>query len=126
VNMASYETLFIVHPDHGGEVKEFVDRFRRIIEGLGGTVSHVDEWGLRDLAYRIEKQSRGYYILFQYQSSARAVEELERNMKLADGVLRYLTVRVETDATPPARQKDLPEETRRSPEGRLAEPDPQA
>jgi small subunit ribosomal protein S6 len=115
--MTSYETLFIVHPDHGGEVKEFVDRFRRIIEGLGGTVSHVDEWGLRDLAYRIQKQGRGYYVLFQYQSPVRAVEELERNMKLADRVLRYLTVRLETDAMPRAKQKSLPEETGGVPRG---------
>jgi small subunit ribosomal protein S6 len=95
-----YETLFVVHPDRGARVKELIDRFKTIIEGLGGTVSHVEEWGLRELAYRIEKQSKGHYILFQYRSNGRAVEELERNMKLTDGLLRYLTVRLDEDSKP--------------------------
>ena len=124
--MTRYETLFIVHPEQGGKVKEFVDRFKKIIEGLDGTVAHVNEWGLVDLAYRIQKQAKGNYVLFEYQSSARAVEELERNMKLIDGVLRYLTVRVDEEAkTPPRpRQKEIPEEGRRSPEEELAKPEP--
>ena len=86
--MTSYETIFIVHPDQGGKVKEFIDRFKKIIEGLEGAVSQADEWGLMDLAYRIRKQGKGYYSLLRYQSSARAVEELERNMRLSDEVLR--------------------------------------
>ena len=124
--MARYETLFIVHPDQGGKVKEFIERFKKIIEGLNATVSQAEEWGLRDLAYRIQKQAKGYYILLQYQSSARAVEELERNMRLSDGVLRYLTVRVDEDAGAPQRprQKEIPEETRKSPEEGLAKPEP--
>ncbi|MEK7210581.1 MAG: 30S ribosomal protein S6, partial [Candidatus Binatota bacterium] len=90
------------------------------------TVSQAEEWGLRDLAYRIQKQAKGYYILLQYQSSTRAVEELERNLKLSDGVLRYLTVRVDEDAGAPQRpiQKEIPEETRKSPEEGLAKPEP--
>ena len=124
--MTRYETLFIVHPDQGGKVKEFIDRFKKIIEGLDGTVSRADEWGLMDLAYRIKKQAKGYYIFFQYQSSARAVEELERNMRLSDGVLRYLTVRSDEDAKAPSlpRQKEIPEEGKRGPEEDLAKPVP--
>ena len=75
------------------ESKEFIERFRKVIEGQEGVVSQVEEWGLRDLAYRIEKQGKGYYTLLQYRSAGRAVEELERNLRLTDGVLRYLTVR---------------------------------
>jgi small subunit ribosomal protein S6 len=88
-----YETLFIVHPEKGPRVKEFIERFRKVIEGQEGVVSQVEEWGLRDLAYRIEKQGKGYYTLLQYRSAGRAVEELERNLRLTDGILRYLTVR---------------------------------
>ncbi|MFQ5902994.1 MAG: 30S ribosomal protein S6 [Candidatus Binatia bacterium] len=121
-----YETIFIVHPDQGGKVKEFTDRFKKIIEGLDGAVSQVDEWGLRDLAYRIKKQTKGYYTLFQYRSSARAVEELERNMKLTDGVLRYLTVRLDEETVSQPIQKGLPEETRRSSEEDLAKTNPQS
>ncbi len=121
-----YETIFIVHPDQGGKVKEYTDRFKKIIEGLEGTVSHVDEWGLMDLAYRIEKQAKGHYVLVQYQSSARVVEELERNLRLTDGILRYLTVRLDEDAKPPVRprQAQVSEEGRKSSEEDLAKPEP--
>ncbi len=124
--MTRYETVFIVHPDQGGKVKEYTDRFKKIIEGLEGTVSHVDEWGLMDMAYRIEKQAKGHYVLVQYQSSARAVEELERNMKLSDGVLRYLTVRLDEEAKTQARprQAQVSEEARKSPEEDVAKPEP--
>ena len=95
--MSHYETLFVVHPEKGTRIKELIDRFKKVVEGQKGSVSQVDEWGLRDLAYRIEKQSKGFYVLFQYQSPAPAVEELERNLRLTDDILRYLTVRVEEE-----------------------------
>ena len=93
IAVTHYETLFIVHPEKGPRVKEFIERFRKVIEGQEGIVSQVEEWGLRDLAYRIDKQAKGYYTLLQYRSAGRAVEELERNLRLTDGILRYLTVR---------------------------------
>ena len=93
IAVTHYETLFIVHPEKGPRVKEFIERFRKVIEGQEGVVSQVEEWGLRDLAYRIQKQAKGYYTLLQYRSAGRAVEELERNLRLTDGILRYLTVR---------------------------------
>jgi small subunit ribosomal protein S6 len=90
-----YETLFVVHPERGTRIKEFVERFKKVIEGQNGTLAQVDEWGMRDLAYRIDKQSKGHYVLLRYNATGRAVEELERNLKLTDGILRYLTVRVQ-------------------------------
>ena len=95
--MSHYETLFIVHPEKGTRIKELIDRFKKVIEAQHGNVSHVDEWGQRELAYRIEKQSKGFYVLLQYQSPAHAVEELERNLRLTDDILRYLTVRVDEE-----------------------------
>lgn len=115
--MALYETLFVVHPEKGARIKEFIEKFKKVVEGQDGTVSHVDEWGLRDLAYRIEKQGKGFYALLQYQSPARAVEELERNLKLTDGVLRYLTVRADEEGqSQSAASKGHPEEQRNSSE----------
>jgi len=111
--VAQYETLFVVHPEKGPRLKEFIERFKRIIEGQEGTVSHVDEWGLRDLAYRIEKQGKGVYTLLQYRSSARAVEELERNLKLTDGILRYLTVRTDEEGATAAVSKGPSEEQKK-------------
>jgi len=92
-----YETLFVVHPEKGSRMKEFIERFKKVIESQDGSVTHVDEWGARDLAYRIEKQARGYYTLIRYNATGRAVDELERNLKLTDGILRYLTVRADAD-----------------------------
>jgi len=122
----SYETLFVVHPERAGRVKEFIDKFRKVIEGLGGNVSHLEEWGLRDLAYRIAKQARGFYILMRYQASARAVEELERNMKLTDGVLRYRTVRAdeETATAEAASAKSTPKEPQERGAGEASKAEP--
>ena len=112
-----YETLYIIHPDEGGKIKEIIDRYKDILTGQGGTVSHVEEWGLRELAYRIGNQAKGYYVLFQYSSSARAVEELERNMKLADNILRFLTVRLDEEPKPPVQKDDSQAAAKNSTEG---------
>ena len=103
--MSAYETLFVVHPEKGSRMKEFVERFKKIIEAQGGSLSQVDDWGVRDLAYKIEKQGRGYYTLLRFEGTGPAVQELERNLKLTDGILRYLTVRYDEKAQAAAAQK---------------------
>jgi small subunit ribosomal protein S6 len=97
--------MMVVHPERGPRVKEFIERFQKVIEGQSGSAVHVEEWGLRDLAYRIAKQGKGYYTLFQYQGTGQTVQELERNLKLTDGILRYMTVRADehAEAASPAR-----------------------
>lgn len=122
--VARYETLFVVHPDKGTRIKEFIERFKKVVEGQEGAVAHVDEWGLRDLAYRIDKQGKGFYTLFQYNSSARAVEELERNLRLTDGILRYLTVRVDEETQSQPAVKTQSEEHRVPAAGAAAKPEP--
>ncbi len=100
-------------------MKEFIEKFKKVIEGQEGSLTQVDEWGVRDLAYRIEKQSRGYYTLLRYRASGRGVEELERNLKLTDGILRYLTVRADEEsvAADSAAAKAQSEEAHPSPAG---------
>ena len=98
-----YETLFIVHPVHSGKNKELCDRYLGVLEGQGATVTHFEEWGMRDLAYPIEKQGRGFYNLVQYQASAGTSEELERLMRLSDEVMRCMTVVLDEDVLPLAR-----------------------
>lgn len=107
-------------------MKEFIERFKKVIEGQQGTVTHVDEWGSRDLAYRIQKQSRGYYTLMRYNASGAAVEELERNLKLTDGILRYLTVRAEADSptASPSATRGHSDEPRHVAEEGGAKPEP--
>ena len=105
-------------------MKEFIDKFKKVVEAQEGVVSQIDEWGVRDLAYRIEKQAKGIYTLMQYRSSARAVEELERNLKLTDGVLRYLTVRAEEQVPTEPVDKSRPEEHKASPEAGTVKSEP--
>src|SRR5262245_50882143 len=115
-----YETLFVVHSEKAPRMKEFIDKFKKVVEGQGGTVSHVDEWGARDLAYRIDKQARGYYTLLRYHATGKTVDELERNLKLTDGILRYLTVRADEDTptvSPSAPRSHSDEPRRGSDEG---------
>jgi small subunit ribosomal protein S6 len=121
-----YETLFVVHPEKGPRMKEFIERFKKVIEGQEGSVTEVDEWGARDLAYRIQKQGKGIYALMRYRASGAAVQELERNLKLTDGILRYMTVRVEGDGSPvnTSATRTQSEEPRPQNEAAEAKPEP--
>lgn len=99
-----YETLVLLHPDQGeaGE-QAIVARIRSLLESLGGSVTQVQSWGLRDLAYAIAKQRRAFYVLFEYRATAAALAEAERNLKLMDAVMRFVSVRQAENApsTPP-------------------------
>ncbi|HEX7406057.1 MAG TPA: 30S ribosomal protein S6 [Candidatus Binatia bacterium] len=93
--MHRYETLFILHPDlPDAQVRETIDRVRRLIEGMQGQVIDLQDWGMRDLAYPIQKQPRGTYVLVQYAARPEVVMELERSMKLSDEFLRFVSVRM--------------------------------
>lgn len=92
--MYPYETLFVLRSDvPEAQVNETIERAKRLIESMGGTVKEVHEWGVRDLAYPIKKERRGYYILIEYRAEPRVAWELERTLKIADEVLRFVTVR---------------------------------
>ena len=96
-----YEVLFVVRPDIGDAgVKDEIERARRILEQHGATAVQVHDWGLRDLAYRIETYHRGWYVLIEYDATPRAVTELERTLKLSERVLRFMSVRQSEGAGP--------------------------
>jgi len=98
--MHRYETLFILHPElPEAQVRETIDRVRKLIESMDGQVAEMQDWGMRDLAYPIRKQPRGTYVLAQYTARPDVVKELERTLKLADEVLRFISVH-----TPEAKQ----------------------
>ena len=97
-----YETLVLIHPDQGeGGAKEVATRIRTLIEEQGGTVSQVQEWGLRDLAYSIAKQRRALYVLLEYRIERKGLDEVQRTLKLMDPVLRFVSVR-RPEGAPPA------------------------
>ena len=94
--MRSYEAMIAYHPDTGESgVKDQIERARTIIAGAGGEVSQTVDWGSRDLAYRIEKQRRGQFHVIAFRGTGATVAELERNLRISDHVLRYITVQVD-------------------------------
>jgi small subunit ribosomal protein S6 len=93
MKMREYETLIVLHPElPEAQIRETIDRCRRLIEEMGGRIREVQEWGVRELAYPIRKLSRGYYVLVEYTSEPRVVNELERTLKIGDEFLRFVSV----------------------------------
>ena len=94
--MPFYENVFIARQDiSAAQVEVLADTFTGIVAAQGGQVTKREYWGLRNLAYRIKKNRKGHYILFNLDTPPPAVNELERNMRINEDVLRYITVRVE-------------------------------
>ena len=99
--MRSYESTIALHPDLGeAGVKEQVEKIQEIIATNDGEVKQVAEWGLRDLAYPIQKERRAIFQVVVFDGTGATVAELERNMRISDHVLRYITVRVDPDRPP--------------------------
>ena len=98
-----YETLVLIHPDQGEPgAKEVAARIQKLMEDQGCTVSQVQDWGMRELAYVIAKQRRGIYVLFEYRAASKALAEIERNLKLMDPVLRFVSMCQDEHAPPAA------------------------
>ena len=94
--MPLYENVFIARQDiSGAQVDALADQFTQLISEHGGEVKKRENWGLRNLAYRMNKNRKGHYVLFNIEAPAPAVAELERNMRINEDVLRYLTIRVD-------------------------------
>lgn len=94
--MRKYETVYILRPDLDEEaIKSMVERFSNLVTEQGGEVVKVDEWGIRRLAYPIEKQREGYYVVMNFNAEADVPKELERVFKITDGVMRYMVIREE-------------------------------
>jgi small subunit ribosomal protein S6 len=92
--MRRYETVWVVNGDlPDEEVKATIDKFTKVITGQGCTLVGVEEWGRRKLAYKIEGTFRGYYVLADFAGQPTAVKELERNYRIDDRVIRYLTIK---------------------------------
>src|SRR6266404_2235529 len=94
--MRVYEELFIIKPDSPEEeVDGFVDSIKQVITSGQGTVDKVDKWGVRKLAYRVQKYNEGIYVLVQFSSLPDLVKEVERRLRVADLVMKFITVRID-------------------------------
>ena len=94
--MAYYETVFLSRQDLSEtQVKELTDRFSKIVQDQGGKVTKVEQWGLRTLAYKINKARKAHYTLIESDAPGAAVIELERVMRIEEDVMRSLTIRLD-------------------------------
>ena len=94
--MANYEGVIIARQDLGAsQVNDLVANLSEVIKKEGGEVVKVDNWGLKNLAYRIKKNRKGYYVLLNIVAPANAISEYERIMRLNEDVIRYMTIKVD-------------------------------
>ena len=94
--MALYEHLLIARQDISAQqVDALATHLKTIVEGQDGKVEKQEYWGLRGLAYRIKKNRKGHYVLLNINAPANAVVELERQLKINEDVLRFITVKVD-------------------------------
>ena len=92
---ANYEVVYIMDPALGDEaIAAMIEKFKALVE-TQGSVTAIDDWGKRRLAYPINYKTEGYYLLVNFESEAELPRELERNLQIAETVLRYLIVKVE-------------------------------
>ena len=93
--MGKYETLLLLSPELADENRqEILDNLSGIIAREKGRMLDVDDWGMRDLAYPVKKQFRGHYVRLEFVGPGEMVTELERNIRIADGIFKFLTVKL--------------------------------
>ena len=94
--MRLYESVFIARQDiTTAQVETMADEFAEIITSAGGSIKKREYWGLRALAYRIKKNRKGHYIMFNLETGPEALREYERIMGLNEDVLRFLNIRID-------------------------------
>jgi len=107
--MRHYEICFLVHPDQSEQVPAMLERYRNLIEGKGGHIHRLEDWGRRQLAYPIVKLHKAHYVLMNIECDAETLAELEGVFRFNDAVLRHLTVRRQeaiSDQSPMMKSKD--------------------
>ena len=106
--MRKYEIMFVVKPDvPEEEVAKIITQMESVATGAGGAIEKVEKMGRRRLAYRVARQREGFYILFVVEGSGEMVKEFERRLKVADAVIKFMTVRVDEEMARAAKLKEI-------------------
>ena len=100
--MRHYEIVFLVHPDQSEQVPAMVERYKGGIEGKGGTVHRLEDWGRRQLAYPIQKAHKAHYIMMNVECSQEALDDLLSTFRFNDAVLRNLVIKRDEAETEPS------------------------
>jgi len=122
--MPLYEHVFIARQDISStQVEGLVETFSGLIQKDGGKIVDTEYWGLKNLAYKIKKNRKGHYVMLNIDSPAAAIVELERNERINEDVLRYLSLRVdELEESPSVMTRGRKESTGREREGSYSKP----
>lgn len=103
--MRRFESLLLFSPELSGDNREaLLKGIIAIIEREGGQMEEVDQWGMRDLAYPVRKQMRGFYVRLQYLAPPQLVAELERNLRITEGVFKFITVKLDDKSVAPTEE----------------------
>ncbi len=100
--MRHYEIVFLVHPDQSEQVPGMIERYRANIEGKGGKIHRLEDWGRRQLAYTIQKIHKAHYVLMNIECDKEALDELESAFRFNDAVLRHMTLKRDKTVTEPS------------------------
>ncbi len=94
--MALYETVFIARQDiSSAQAETLAQTFSQMIVDNGGQITKTEHWGLKTLAFRMNKNRKGHYVLLNIDAPSAAVLEMERNMRINEDILRYMSIRVD-------------------------------
>lgn len=116
--MALYEHVYLARQDvTAQQVETMTEQMKSVIAGLGGTVSKVEYWGVKSLAYRIKKNRKAHFTLMNIDAPAAAIAEMERQMGINEDILRFMTLRVEALEEGPSAMMRKREESDRDDRG---------
>ena len=110
--MRHYEIVFLVHPDQSEQVPAMIERYRGTIEGDGGAIHRLEDWGRRQLAYPIQKLHKAHYVLMNIECGTGALEEINSAFRFNDAVIRSMVISRKEAVTEPSLLVKRPEEKR--------------
>ena len=111
--MSLYEHVFLARQDlSSAQVEELVEQVRTLVEGAGGSLGRIESWGVKSLQYRINKNRKAHFTLIDLDAPADTIKELERQWRLSEDVLRYMTIKVEKHEDGPSAMLQRREERR--------------
>src|SRR5690625_1448597 len=100
--MRHYEVVFIVHPGQSEQVPAMIERYQSVVEGNGGKVHRLEDWGRRQLAYPIQKLVKAHYVCLNIECGQAELDELEHSFRYNDAILRHLIIKMREAVTEPS------------------------
>ena len=98
MKLRHYETMFLLHPELSTDDRDdAVEKFSGIITDDGGQIVNVDKWPLKKLAYKVQKQTHGYYVVIDFGAKSSTIQELTRNFRLDERVMKFITTKLDDE-----------------------------